>query len=515
MCEWLAPKYRPIWTLAAAVFFALVPKYLATGAGEDDGAPAPQIVERIPAHEAIDVVPGAGELRVTFDRDMQTGGYSFCGGGPNFPEVIGKPAWVDKRTIVVKVRLKPDHGYELSLNCPAGQSFRSADGVPLEATPWRFSTAAAEKKRSSAEQKKLNKQCLRELMALLRDEYSYYKLRSVDWKALEKKHREKIVSAKSDRAWAMAVAEMLGAAKDPHLWIDYGGQRMETHAVAARSNFDLAGVKTTLPNLTQRNACLYAARTDDGIGYLLITTLDNQQSAALAQVPDILRELADCKGLILDLRPNGGGNEMLARPIAAWFVEGEKVYAKNAYRIGSSASKDSRSGGNPQEGNPDKVGARKDFRPGGKGEQDSQTGGSKSERGSKSDRGSKSGFGKTYDRTIRGNSPPDRFDGPVAVLMGPQNMSSCEAFLLMLRQGKNVTLVGERSRGSSGNPKPHPLDNGVIAFIPSWKALRPDGTCFEGEGIEPDVVVKTRPGDFKTGDPVLERGLEIMRGSGK
>ncbi len=459
MTDWLSPKYRPVWTLAAAMLFALVPKYLATGPGEDDGADAPQIVKRSPEDGATDVAPGAGELQVSFDRDMETSGYSFCGGGPNFPEVIGKPTWIDKQTVVVKVRLKPAHGYELSLNCASGQNFRSAEGVPLEATPWRFATASTEKKRDSAEQKKLNKRCLKRLMRLLSEEYSYYALRSVDWRALEEKHRQKIVAAKSDRAWAMAVAKMLGAAEDAHLWIDFGGQRMATHVEAARSNFDMGGLKAALPNLTQRNGCVFTARTADGIGYMLITTLDNQQSAALGQAPDMLREMADCKGLILDLRPNGGGNEMLAKPIAAWFVEGEKVYAKNAYR----------------------------------------------------ERGSKGGFGNAHDRTIRGNSPPDRFDGPVAVLISPQNMSSCEAFLLMLRQGKYVTLVGERSRGSSGNPKPHPLDNGVIAFIPSWKAMRPDGTCFEGEGIEPDVVVKAPPGEFKRGDPVLERALESLR----
>lgn len=57
----------------------------------------------------------------------------------------------------------------------------------------------------------------------------------------------------------------------------------------------------------------------------------------------------------------------------------------------------------------------------------------------------------------------------------------------------------------SGNPKPHKLKNDVTVFIPSRKAMRPDGTCFEGEGIRPDIEAKASPDKFGTGDPVLQR----------
>ena len=80
--------------------------------------------------------------------------------------------------------------------------------------------------------------------------------------------------------------------------------------------------------------------------------------------------------------------------------------------------------------------------------------------------------------------------------MGPASMSSCESFLLMMKQVPGCTLVGQRSYGSSGNPQPVDLGNGVTAFVPSWKDLRPDGTCLEGEGVEPDVEVKAGPRDF-------------------
>ena len=95
--------------------------------------------------------------------------------------------------------------------------------------------------------------------------------------------------------------------------------------------------------------------------------------------------------------------------------------------------------------------------------------------------------------------------------MGPACMSSNESFLLMMKQVPGGTLVGARSFGSSGNPRPVDLGNGVTAFLPSWKDLRPDGTGFEGEGIAPDVEVRAESKDFRGRDPVIEAALKVLR----
>ena len=442
-----------------------VPWTFTTGAsgvvdsGQEEADP-PKVVEISPALGAIDVEPGTSELRVVFDRDMSTGGFSFCGGGPAFPAFDGRPSWVDKRTVVVQVKLEPDHDYQLMLNCPAAQNFRSAQGVPLVPVPWHFATAGGAASLAPAEQRALNERCLNQLMVVLRDYYSYYKLRGIDWEALVDKHRVAIVSAKSTRAWVKAVAEMLAPAEDMHLWLRYKAAASYPDQRQVRRNFDLDGVRAAMPSLRQRNECAYTARTDDGIGYILITTLSHERANELAEVPGYVKEMADCRGMIVDLRCNGGGSEPLAEPIAAWFVDGTKTYAMHVTRDPSA--------------------------PG--------------------------GFREPYHRQITGNKRPDRYEGPVAVLSGPGVMSSAEAFLLMMKQGEKVTVFGQASRGSSGNPQQYDLENGVEVFVPSWKAMRPDGRCFEGEGIAPDVPVRARMSRFKQGDPVIERALEHLRG---
>lgn len=424
-------------------------------------ADGPRIVARFPDHGRTDVGPDLTQLRVTFDRDMKTGRWSFCGGGPNFPRVIGNAKWIDARTIVLHVKLQRDHHYQMSLNCPSSdKSFRSAsDGIPLPFVPWSFTTSAESRRLTTAERRELSARSLSSLMTVLREHYAYYELRHVKWDALEQEHYDKILAAKSTRSWVKRVARMLSRAEDIHLWLSYGGDTTPTYKRRIKRNFDLNGVKAVLPGLSKRNPSVYAARTDDHIGYVMIATLDQARREDLAQVQDVLAACADCKALILDLRANGGGAESLAKPIAAWFVGGTKVYAKHVLR----------------------------------------------------DPKATDGFGPVHTRTIRGNDPPRRFDKPVAVLTGPAVVSSAEAFLLMLKQAANVTLIGTTSFGSSGNPKPHVLENGVEVYVPSWKALRPDGSAFEGEGIEPDIIVETQPGGFKRDDPILRRALSFLR----
>ena len=102
-----------------------------------------------------------------------------------------------------------------------------------------------------------------------------------------------------------------------------------------------------------------------------------------------------------------------------------------------------------------------------------------------------------------------RCTGPVVVLTGPACASSNEAFLLMMR-ASGAKLVGERSRGSSGNPRPVELDNGVVLYVPTWQALDADGKPLEGIGIAPDVEVP-----WGGGDPVYDRALELLRAIGE
>jgi RNA polymerase sigma-70 factor (ECF subfamily) len=102
----------------------------------------PVIVGMNPPNGAADVNSNTTELRVTFNIPM-SGGCSWVGGGPNFPEIPQgqKAYWLpDKTTCVLPVRLKPNWEYRLGLNSQTFTNFRSEGGVPLDPVLYTFKT---------------------------------------------------------------------------------------------------------------------------------------------------------------------------------------------------------------------------------------------------------------------------------------------------------------------------------------------------------------------------------------
>ncbi|MBK8271124.1 MAG: S41 family peptidase [Planctomycetes bacterium] len=308
-------------------------------------------------------------------------------------------------------------------------------------------------------QKKLNGRCLDELMTALKRNYSHYDRTGTDWPARTKKLRKKIVAAKSTKGWVDAVARFLSAAEDPHIWINYKGKTTGTYQRKFTPNITLKGIEAEIGKLERRNNNALVTQIEGDIAYINIPSWSGGKKAEIEALQGILAETRGSKAMIIDVRGNSGGDESLARGVAAWFVEGEQVYAKHQFR----------------------------------------------------DASAKGGFGPVMERKIVGNEGDQRFDGPVAVLMGPVNISSCESFLLMMKQGKKVTLVGAKSGGSSGNPKPFVLENDVEVYIPSWRDIQLDGSSLEGVGIEPDVVVTAKKEEYELGDPVIPAGHSDLK----
>jgi hypothetical protein len=55
-------------------------------------------------------------------------------------------------------------------------------------------------------------------------------------------------------------------------------------------------------------------------------------------------------------------------------------------------------------------------------------------------------------------------------------MSSNESFIAMMSGSRNVTIMGDRTCGSSGNPKIVKLPLDMTVSVPRWIDYLPDGT---------------------------------------
>ncbi len=111
---------------------------------EQEELPPPKVVSIVPKNGDQIVDPALSEIRVVFDRPMQSDKWSMCSfDSDSTPEVIGKPSYDKSSTTwIAKVKLKPDHEYRFSLNAKWFTGFRSVEGAVLEPVEVKFKTAS-------------------------------------------------------------------------------------------------------------------------------------------------------------------------------------------------------------------------------------------------------------------------------------------------------------------------------------------------------------------------------------
>ena len=105
-------------------------------------AERPRVVETFPASGATDVDPATNEIRVTFDKEMADGSWSWVRSSPDeFPESTGDVHYLEgMRTCVMPVKLKPGSKYVIWFNSANYQNFKDRDGRPAVPQLLTFTT---------------------------------------------------------------------------------------------------------------------------------------------------------------------------------------------------------------------------------------------------------------------------------------------------------------------------------------------------------------------------------------
>ncbi|HTR53581.1 MAG TPA: S41 family peptidase [Kofleriaceae bacterium] len=109
------------------------------------------------------------------------------------------------------------------------------------------------------------------------------------------------------------------------------------------------------------------------------------------------------------------------------------------------------------------------------------------------------------------------FHGRLAVLVDAGCVSTCEVIAAALRADLRATLVGETTGGSSGAPVEVtlPTSHGEIA-IPTWNLTAADGKPIEGDGVVPDVEVFATPDALAAGtDLPLQTAIDRVQATAR
>lgn len=267
--------------------------------------------------------------------------------------------------------------------------------------------------------------------------YPYFGLKNIDWNAARTVHRPDAERAADVIALNTVLLRMLGPLRDVHVSLESPtGQRTPTYTPTAPRNFDQALWQRTFGpgNLVQVKPNLARGRVD-GVAYLIIGSWNTSQFS-IADLDAALETFRNDTVLIVDVRPNGGGNDQLALQFAGRFTGASVLTEIIRTRSG------------PRHND----------------------------------------LGNEVRRMLAPRGPWT-FRGRVYVLSGRGVFSSNESFIAAMRVLPTVTVLGDTTGGATANPKSVTYLDGWKVSVSTWYAALPDGTPIEGRGIPPDVFV--------------------------
>lgn len=296
------------------------------------------------------------------------------------------------------------------------------------------------------------------------ENYSYFSYKAIDWEQMRMDHRPDFADELSVDEFAERLAPMLRELHDWHVNIAlpdgghvpvYEPGYMENYPQTPRNRYVQGGY------VTIGDGVIHHGIVGSNLGYIRIATLETNRFAEIsdADIEDLFVLYANTDGMIIDIRPNSGGNDLIAQKFASHFTDVATDFGYTRTRNGASHA---------------------DFDP-------------------------------LQVRTLQ-PSTSGYYDGPVVCLIGQRCLSSAEWFALMMRACPNVMLMGDCTRGGSGNPAWFELSNGLQYRMSTWVAYTLDMIEFEDRGIEPDIAIESDQSFNSEHDYVLESAIEVLEG---
>lgn len=287
--------------------------------------------------------------------------------------------------------------------------------------------------------------------------YAFFELKGVDWDEMYERFKAEIHPEIEDENLFEVLSDMLYELQDGHVnltsdvfnsrtWEWYRDFPSNYSEITILAHYLAMGREHTGPlRFSKRREVLYV---DYRSFADVLTDRDLDSLANLAQ---------GMKGVILDIRNNGGGNLSNAYKLASCFAPVRTEFARQRWKRGP---------------------GRDDF--------------------------------SDWTSMYIGPRTGSVFAGPVIVLTNRRSYSASSFFAQMMRSLPHVRLLGDRTGGGGGTPAFGELPNGWIYRFSSTQTIDLEGLQME-EGVPVDYEVRMRRNDEISGrDTLIEEAIRLL-----
>lgn len=203
----------------------------------------------------------------------------------------------------------------------------------------------------------------------------------------------------------------------------------------------------------------------NGVGYLAIHNFEDDK--IVKQFDSLYTQIERTKGLVIDIRDNGGGDSYIGNQILAYLTNKPfQLFAHKAVNYYALSSP-------PAQPSPGWI---------------------------------NNGI------AMQTNNFKHYYNKPVALLINAATFSAAEDFAVAFDAMKRGHIIGLPSGGSSGQPLKMDLPGGGVARYCARLETYPDGKEFVGVGVLPTIRIEKNINDVYNGtDSVLKKALEMVK----
>jgi len=280
----------------------------------------------------------------------------------------------------------------------------------------------------------------------------------LDWNEVNERYRRQVNSDMSRQQLFEVLSNMLAELRDGHvnLSASHDFARYWAWQEAYPANVSDSLLRRYLGTDYRIAAGLRYRILDDNVGYIRYESFTN--GIGEGNLNEVIQYLMLCRGLIIDIRGNGGGDLTNAEIFAARFCQERTLVGYYQHKQGP--------------GHDD--------------------------------------FSALEPRYLEPSSHL-RWHKPVVLLVNRQVFSAANEFAMYMRQMPGVVLVGDRTGGGAGMPFNSSLPSGWVVRFSAVPMYDANGQSTEA-GIEPDYHVNLTDEDYVRGrDTLIEFARQLMK----
>lgn len=302
-----------------------------------------------------------------------------------------------------------------------------------------------------------------------------FDIADVDWHAARETYRPMINETTTDEELFLTLSEMIEPLNDGHTSLEIPGTEFQYSPGPEYEAFWINDVGNMITNImgylnpeemsAAAGGRIFCGKTSEHIGYLNIVSMDDLAAGSEAENVAVVKHVmdsllvawSDCKGIVIDVRLNGGGYDVVSNAFAGYFTSTQQHAYTKYIRNG--------------------------------------------------------GYNEFLDPLPFYIEPAEAgfFDMPVFLLTSNFTASASDVFAMVMSGFPQVRVVGEHTYGIFSDRLDKLLPNGWAFSLSNEKYLSADQVNYEQQGITPDVVLAMDEDAFNAGrDNVLEYALNEL-----